>query len=82
MKVGRAFMKKRSSGSIEDGKLVHATGLTSMGLSILLERNYGGCKPARSGNADEFMLVIGTCAHSMRDAKGALTLVIDRSGVG
>jgi hypothetical protein len=54
---------------------LQTTGLSCMGLSILLGRISWVCKPAVLGNPGEVM------PESMRDPKEPLTVVIDRSGV-
>jgi hypothetical protein len=60
---------------------VQATGSTFKGLSILLERFYGVA--SQHGQAMQARLRLSIeHAHSMRDPKEALTVAIDRSGVG
>ena len=61
---------------------VQTTGLTSMGLSILARDNFLGLqasKARQSGRGDACQM---EPAHPMRDAKEALTVVVDRIGIG
>ena len=60
---------------------VQATGLTFKGLPILLERFYGVASQHGQAMQARSCLSIEH-AHSMRDTKEALTVAIDRSGVG